>query len=283
MEIQIQPKYTSLIEVYMDATREPLWMGTFVCGLIVFAVFTNYGKHLHSTLLSKLQQTRMSALLFASYCSAFLHAVIISCSSVMMIVYAFPKYRGFTDEARMCVQDYEYSRMQSVCGALSSAYFVVMIPMEMRIPEQSASYVSVMLCHHLLCVLLTATTALNHPIISYFAALGLQVEISNIFMHLRAFGKVFGDRRLYFVGGIGLLITYPVTRIVAAFYFFPLVFEFRNALVALLSVQGYYLYFVGALFVVVMSVVHVFVLFGNPKQIVVLNANKVKDDTKKQK
>ncbi len=54
----------------------------------------------------------------------------------------------------------------------------------------------VWLVHHLLCILCQFPFG---PLGAYMSALGMQVEISNIFMNIRTFGKALGFKTVYFV------------------------------------------------------------------------------------
>merc|ERR1712204_54874 len=79
---------------------------------------------------------------------------------------------------------------------------------------QTPSYRAVMVIHHIFCALVQFPVYIVWPALQVPSALGLQCELSNIFMDIAWFGQQYEHARVYYYGGIGTLITFPITRII---------------------------------------------------------------------
>merc|ERR550525_270877 len=54
---------------------------------------------------------------------------------------------------------------------------------------------------------------LTHPFLAYVSAMWMMTEGSTIFLDLKIFARIWGIKWLYMVSGVGVLITYPLTRL----------------------------------------------------------------------
>jgi hypothetical protein len=80
--------------------------------------------------------------------------------------------------------------------------------------RQRIKYRVTLIVHHLLVLLCCSGTFLLDPWCHHFYAKTSLIEVSTVFLHLRNFGKMMDNATIYFVGGLGTLITYPLLRII---------------------------------------------------------------------
>ena len=106
--------------------------------------------------------------------------------------------------------------------------------------------------------------------------MSVQCEFSTIFLNLRMFGLVTENKYLYFVGGLGALITYPLTRIVFYIYVIHKTYSLMDVFVRHLGVNAFRLTLCGQMFILFMSCAYTFVLFKSPRKMMVLETKNKK-------
>merc|ERR1712228_439924 len=78
---------------------------------------------------------------------------------------------------------------------------------------QTNSVRAVMIIHHIFCAFAQFPVYIVWPL-QVSSALGFQCELSNIWLDIAWFGQQYENSKAYYFGGIGSLITYPITRII---------------------------------------------------------------------
>jgi len=127
--------------------------------------------------------------------------------------------------------------------------------------------------HHLCMILGHCCSCNAGPICVYLSALSYGVEVSNPFLHLRYFAKVYQSSTLMWIGGLGMVTVYPVSRLI---YFPWSYFEGYMNLetVCSRSILGCYSFHPGMIFVFLMSTYYMKIIVTNPKAMFYLKGKK---------
>ena len=217
---------------------------------------------------------------FIGYISSSLHALLVTSISLLIAI-------SFSEDDMIQINiargnNVEYKEpflfyIFRFLGVFQTAYFLIdSIQILLCYNHKSWSYRIAMLFHHLLSSACSCCIFYIDPYMAYIYALNALIEFSNIFMNLRFFGKSLNNKTMYFIGGLGTLIFYPLTRIPLTIYcgylaYFGLlnVFVGKSAVLLILSTN---------LFIFVLSVYYtVFSLFIKPKRMFLLKQKEKKN------
>eukprot|EP01083_Nonionella_stella_P064654 168742_1 len=155
-------------------------------------------------------------------------------------------------------------------GCFSTPYFLLDSILIYMMNNQSSAYKYVMIIHHILWAMCSWLVFIKNPYVSYYYATNILLEGSNVFLYTRYFGKYYGNKELYCVGGVGLLITYPLLRLSVTAYCTHL--AYYGPLESFIGVYGTRLAIVTNVFVFAMSFYYTtFVLWPNYRRIYKLN------------
>merc|ERR1712228_767061 len=84
--------------------------------------------------------------------------------------------------------------------------------------HRSLPYRISLIVHHIFSASCACCIYYVDPYISYIYSINACMEFSNIFLSIRYFGRAWNNKSLYFMGGIGTLIFYPLTRLSITVY-----------------------------------------------------------------
>ncbi len=97
---------------------------------------------------------------------------------------------------------------------IATSVFLYLMPFELYfspIPTRDRILLSI---HHILSIIAVNIAYDASGIVAVDVAIALTMELSNVFIIIRKIGKILNNKRMRSVGGIGVLITYPITRLV---------------------------------------------------------------------
>ena len=98
-------------------------------------------------------------------------------------------------------------------GIFQTSYFMIdLLQILFFYSDKSISYRIAISIHHIFSLLCSCCIYRIDPFISYIYAINSLIEFSNWFLNIRYFAAKFKYKNLYYFGGIGTLIFYPLTR-----------------------------------------------------------------------
>ena len=220
----------------------------FLISLLFFSILQQIGETVYSNTLTAAQKRKTSRTEFGTYFQSCPHAIIIFFSSLCIII----------DE-----NNYFYKYIT----ILSFAYYFHMTIYEFFVP-QTKSYLLLMIVHHIFCGFNQFPVYFFGGIIQVISALNFQCEISNLFMNLSWFAQQFDNEYYYKLSGYGILITYPITRViilpVAMYKTYTLDLEY-------VPIEYYWFAICGEIFVLLMSGIYAVYIIINPRKLLDLN------------
>eukprot|EP01083_Nonionella_stella_P064653 168741_1 len=155
-------------------------------------------------------------------------------------------------------------------ASFSTPYFILDSILVYLMDNKSSAYKYIIIIHHILWAMCSWVVFIKNPYVSYFYATNILLEGSNVFLYTRYFGKYYGNKELYCVGGVGLLITYPLLRLSVTAYCTHL--AYYGPLESFIGVYGTRLAIVTNVFVFALSFYYTtFVLFPNYQRVYKLN------------
>ena len=241
----------SVTGIFLETFNEPIWWLLFIISIIAFFALQKIGERVYANILTKEQKEKTSKTLFGAYVQGITHAIIIFVGSVIVIFEWL-----FNDE-------YVGNSVYGYCAIVSCAYYVQMIVYELCIP-QSAGYRLVMVIHHIFCCVVQFPVYIVGPSLHILSALGFQCEISNVFMNIAWFAQQCEHEKMYFLGGIGTLFTFPITRVLLI----PLLmYNFWNLPAGVVPISYWWFAVIAQWFVLLMSLVYTVHIVTNPKKI----------------
>lgn len=160
-------------------------------------------------------------------------------------------------------------RMLKLYGIFQTAFFFVEgIQLLFCYQHRTISYRVSLIGHHLLTAACSCCIYKVDPFIAYIYVYDMAIEFSNIFMSLRYFGREWGSKSLFFIGGVGTLIFYPSCRICITIY------------VSYVAWHGPFYLFVGKsgvvlvvstnMFILLLSLYYSMTIWSNPKSFCML-------------
>ena len=269
-EMHESKKYTNLSDVYSDFLSDQRIRWIIVIGVVGFFLFQKFGESLHSKLVMPNHKKKMSKLAFGTYVQSIIHAFGISMVSYLTLY----KSMGRSDYLVTINETedvYFYVWLHKTSALLCMSYFIVLTPLELFGFEQSMRNRIVMVIHHIASAIAMPIVVMCNPIFTFFSAFTMQCEISTVFLNLRMFGMVMENKYIYFIGGLGALITYPLTRIVVHLYNIQQFFSKMDVLVDHVGLNGFYLCMLGQVFVLCMSTGYSLELWKRPKRMLFLD------------
>ena len=245
-----------ITELFMKSVMDPSWQMTFVAGLVGCVLFQKLGEILHSRLLTQEQQSKTCKITFGSYVQGIIHAIMLFIGTIFVI------------HEWIMVGEYPENRLYKYISVLSTAYYCIVIFYEILIP-QSLSLILVMIVHHIFCILGQLPVFYIGSVAQLLSALNFQCEISNIFMGIHWFAQQFEKRDVHYYAGLGILITYPITRIIIL----PIaIYKFYNLEPGTLPISYVWAVWTGEVFVVLMSTAYTFHLLFNARKVLTLKS-----------
>jgi len=259
----VNARYQSVREVLSECITDTPWLATFISAIVVFVVIEQIGEFLHGILLSEQQRAKTSTIEFGSYLQALFHAGLTTTGSIAYLIASF-----------LNTKDKSYdSALYRVITVFSAGYYAQLLFYEILIP-QSCSFRLVMAVHHIFSGMCQAPVFILGGSMQLLSALCFQTEISNIFMQCSWFAQQFESADWYRKFGVGVLISYPVTRCCIL----PIAMYYTFTWCEGMGVPTNYIWvaFLGQLFVFLMSIVYSASIILNPHTILVLQAKSEK-------
>ena len=166
-----------------------------------------------------------------------------------------------------------FQHLYKLSCVYSSAYFVNMAFVECFIP-QTWAFRLLMVVHHIFCGLAQFPVYHYGGITPLISALSLQCEISNLFLGISWFAEQFDCKRIHKLAGVGILITFPITRCVILPIGTYKLLKMKDGVVP----SEYYKFCLcGQAFVIIMSSVYSAQILWTPDKVLKMNTN---DDEK---
>lgn len=262
----------NFIQFYYCVYSNASFQLAFIVGLLIFYSLHKIGCILHRYM-NKLDENNkkinMNVIEFGCYFISTFHAIMVSTSSTV-ILYSYNFESSINSTAHAYVQWYK------ILSVLSIAYFFVDICyLVFYFQHKTLKYRLLFIVHHTFGILCMSTVFSTNGYVSYITSLNLMIEWSNVFLNIRIFAKIFSSPLVFYVSGIGVLITYPLTRMVLLAYTMHLAmqpelekFMFPGAKILVLT---------ACTFVYIMSTVYfLFVMMKKPSKMYQLNNHKIK-------
>ena len=261
--------YSSLTEIYTANVTNPRFLTLLFSSCLIFFCLQKIGELLHSTIVKEHRQKKTSAPLLGTYFQSILHVLIVSISSYLMI-FKFNSRINELENMTISHPQFIYIDLYRISTVVSIAYFIMLTPYELFGLEQKKRFRIIMSIHHIICIMGQSLIFLTNPLCSYVSAIGLQCEFSTLFLNIRAFGLAMDNKYLYFIGGIGTFIFYPLTRCFAFLFVISTTYDLRYRIMEHIGLNGYLLAITGQIFVFIMSIGYSFVLLKDPEKLMVL-------------
>ena len=269
-----EPKnYTNLWDIYSDVLSNPTLISIAIIGIVGFLLLQKLGETVHTKLVSSNRRRTVSKQLFGTYFQSTFHAAGISLVS-FVVLFQFINRNAYLLTIDQTDDGYFYVEHFKICTTLSTSYFLVSIPYELFVIKQRWIKRVAMSVHHLLGVFALPIIPVSHPIFVLVGALTYQCEISTVFLNMRLFGMAMESQYVYCIGGIGTLITYPLTRIVFYMYTIHTTYSLMDTFVDHVGIGAFYLVISGQVFVLCLSTKYTFELWRHPKKTAFLNTRK---------
>jgi len=265
--------YSNLSDIYRDLITNKTFIISFVIGALGFFLLQKCGETVHAQLVGGNRRKKVSKQLLGTYFQSLFHAVGISIVSYLVI------FEFVDDPERLVTVDktddaYFYVVLYKACTVLSISYFVILTPYELFGIEQSMNFRVTMFVHHIVGIFCQAIVFVANPVFIVVGAMTLQCEASTIFLNMRMFGMIMENKYIYFIGGVGALITYPLTRI--AFYVLTIqtTYGLMDTFVSHVGIGAFYLTMFAQVFVFCMSARYTIMLWKDPMKMVFLSSKK---------
>ena len=271
-----EPKnYTNLSDIYFDVLSNTTFQWSIAIGALGFFLLQKFGETVHSKLVGSNRRRKVPPVLLGSYFQSIFHAIGISVVSVL-VIYQFVEDPNSLVTINKTDDAYYLVPLYKACTVLSMSYFIILTPYEIFGIEQRLNTRVTMAVHHICGIFCQAIILVSNPVFIIVGALTVQCEVSTIFLNMRMFGMVMENKYIYFIGGLGALITYPLTRI--AFYIFTIqtTYSLMDTFVDHVGINAFYLTILAQVFVLCMSAKYTFELWKSPTKMVFLDTDKKK-------
>jgi len=158
-----------------------------------------------------------------------------------------------------------------ILGAFQTAYFFIDgIQILFFFPDKTWSYTVAMTVHHLFAACCSCSLYFMGPYLMYIYAINTLIEFSNIFLNIRYFGKTMQNETLYFIGGVGTLLFYPLFRISLTVYCAYV--AYFGSIHLLLGPSVVFLILLTNTFFLLLSTYYSLYLFSKPKAVFLLQS-----------
>jgi len=271
-----EPKrFGSLSEIYLDLILNRTFLIALGVGALGFFLLQKFGETVYDKVVRGTRRRRISKQLLGTYFQSIFHAIGMSICSYLVIF-------KFVDNPEMLLnvskddEAYFYVVLYKACTVLSMSYFIILTPYELFGIEQTMNFRVTMAIHHVAGVLAQALIVMSNPVFIVVGAMTLQCEFSTIFLNMRIFGMTMENKYIYFIGGVGALITYPLTRIVFYVYNIQRTYALMDTFSVYLGINAFYLTMFSQVFVLCMSVGYTIVLWKSPRKMIMLKTDRNK-------
>ena len=267
--------YSSLSDIYFDVITNKTFLIALAVGALGFFLLQKFGETVHSKLVRGSRRSKVSKQLLGTYFQSLFHAIGMSVCSYL-VIFKFVDHPESLETVDRADDAYFYVVLYKACTVLSMSYFLMLTPYELFGIEQSMNFRVTMFVHHLAGILCQAIVLVSNPVFIVVGAMTLQCEASTIFLNMRMFGLTMENKYLYFIGGVGALITYPLTRIVFYWYNIQKRYALMDTFIDHVGVNAFYLTISSQVFVLCMSIGYTILLWKSPRKMVFLKTDKLK-------
>ena len=270
--------YANLAAIYVDVltNRSTQW-GMFI-GACLFFLLQKIGEKVHLKLVAAHRRKKFPKQLLGTYIQSIVHAFGISVASFLVIYHFAHDPHGLVTLDNTEVE-YFYIVLYKVCSVLSLSYFIFLTMLEVLVIEQVMIMRLTMVVHHLVSIGLIPIVVMSNPAFALLGALTFQCESSTVFLNLRMLGMAMENKYIYFIGGLGTLITYPITRIVFLVFTIWTTMSLRDVFADHSGIGGFYLAIFAQVFVLCMSAKYSWELWKRPKKTLFLDIGKKQSKT----
>ena len=203
-----EPLYPTLTSLYADVFSHPLFFQLFAIGLIFWYSLDVLGCHMFYKCVPLGTQQRMQKEQFAGHFISFFNALMIASSSLFVVL-------SYTPFAALSADPNETPLVIFKCSAIfSAAYFLLDAIFITMYYKQATTKTVAFVIHHFLSGICIISCTVTGPINTYVSALNFMIEWSTVLLNIRIFARIWNLERIYFVSGIGVIVSYPLTRIV---------------------------------------------------------------------
>eukprot|EP01084_Bolivina_argentea_P022269 41386_1 len=271
IKINDSKHYSNIFDIYLENIKDSQFTILVLFGCIAFYIVQKIGENIHFYLIKEQHKQKIPMQLFGTHFQSSVHALLASICSYFILF----KYLNRTNEMEVMDktdENYIYVIFYKISTVFSVSYFIVLIPYELFIINQPLIFRIAMLIHHFFGIFCQSLVFLTNPLSVFISAMMVQCELSNIFLNLHAFGLSMDNKYMYFVGGVGALITYPLTRIVFLIYSIYILYNLKHKMMIYISAEGFYLVIIGEIFVILLSSVYSCMLFKNVTKTILLKS-----------
>lgn len=186
-----------------------LFYGLQQSGYIFYQYFNNKNAKNAKKQIMKIQ---MNIIEFGGYFMSTLHSVMMSTMATVITI-AYNLQSSIDSTSHAFVQLYKLLSVLSVSFFCLDSFYLVFY-----YKHKSWTYRLCFLTHHTLLIICQTCVFSTNGYVSYIAAWNMLIEWSTVFLNVRKLAKIFECSKVFYVSGIGVLITYPLTRLVGLLY-----------------------------------------------------------------
>ena len=207
---QQQPGYPTCSALFADTFTNSHWLYTFAISFIAWYIIECIGCSLWRQYVPKDQRIKIQKEQFSGHFISMIHSTMIACASTLVATQYTPLQAlnattNFSDDPPIWIYRY--------CATFSASYFLLDACVIWFYYQQSWDKRLSFVIHHFLSgICMCAVLLAEHPIVAYISALNFLIEWSTVFLNIRILARIWSLKSLYFIGGMGMILTYPATR-----------------------------------------------------------------------
>lgn len=261
MEMPHAQRFGNLGEIYMATITNYTWIILIIISCTIFFFIQYICVKLYQRFIDHeiSEAAQYKAVEFAQMAQSLIHSIVMCMAAIPLFI----NY-GLDVDASVHQEDNLTIIIYKICSVFSTSYFIVATYYDSMILHHSKLIRIGMIFHHFLCIINQSQIFMVTSSGALMSALGIQVELSTVFLCIKSMAKIAYNKRIYYVSGILLMIFYPLTRIVFLPYCFWIVLDSKQLFDEWTGMGAYYLLLSSFAFVIVMSVYFYCLILRNP-------------------
>ena len=270
MDMPKASKYGNLGEIYFATITNYTWIilliiGCLICLFIQFISIKIYHKfidRIHSEINDK---AKIKAIAFAQSVQSLIHSIVMCMVCVPLIV----NY-GLDIDSALNQEENKFIIAYKICTVFSTSYFIIATYYDLMVLPHTKLMRFGMVFHHFLCIINQSQIFVVTSAGALMSSLGIQVELSTIFLCIKDMAKLAKNKRIYCVSGVLLMVFYPLTRIGFLPYVIYIIYESKHLFEEWTGLGAYYLLLTSFSFVVMMSLYFYCLILRHPTKHIIL-------------
>ena len=265
---------TTLLRMYAANLTDEDFFILLVISSICWFTLIRFGHAIYPRFVQDHRKKKFPTKQFSCYLLTTFTSILVSASSLLTLFKFTPNIDILenitaTHPDFWCIQLYRHTLTALI------SYFLIMIYEELFVfAEQSKRNKLTMLTHHGLAILALLATVQINPLCVYFSAFGYQAEFSTLFLNLRMLAMASNNKPLYFISGLALAISYPLTRIAILTWGINRFWAYKDIIIVHAGKGTVALGMIAGIFVILMSAGYYVVLLSNGKRLLFLEVPK---------